>query len=225
MARASPPFRPLRILDLGSGGGDTLVRIARWAAVRRLPVHLTGVDLNPQSALLARETELRRTSRKPSPASAHSASSGSLQMPSPSPRTRPPDLIVSSLFFHHLEDVDIVRVLRWQHRTARLGWFVNDLVRSRRAARAFTLVARLLHSHPFVQHDGPVSFRRALRPAEWPSLLRRAQIPLDTVTLLPTRPARPLPRAPRLTPSALQANAPHTFQRAHTAPQHRQEHS
>ena len=190
--------RPLRILDVGSGGGDTLIRIARWAAIRRLPVELTGVDLNPQSALLARETEARLTSRNPrlrgAPITWLTANALALSLP------QPPDLILSSLFMHHLEDAEIVRVLRWQNATAALGWFVNDLLRSRNSARLYQAVGTVLKHQPFrtalrgiirwnplCMHDGPVSFRRAFRPEDWHALLAEAQV---SATLLPTPPGR-----------------------------------
>ena len=47
--------RPLRILDVGSGGGDTLRAVARWAAARNVAVELTGIDLNPLSTRAAEE--------------------------------------------------------------------------------------------------------------------------------------------------------------------------
>jgi SAM-dependent methyltransferase len=46
---------PLRILDVGSGYGDSLREIEQWAAKRRIAVELTGVDLNPDSAVIAAE--------------------------------------------------------------------------------------------------------------------------------------------------------------------------
>ncbi len=183
------PAQPLRVLDLGSGGGDTLVRIGRWAAIHRVPVQLTGVDLNPQSAILARETELRRTSRHPrlrptDPICWLTADALSLSLP------QPPHIIVSSLFFHHLDDAQICRVLRWQHSTATLGWFINDLARSPRAARLFSLLGRTLRWHPFVQHDGPVSFRRAFRSADWHRYLEQASIPSSQAHLLASHKGR-----------------------------------
>ena len=191
--------RPLRILDIGSGGGDTLIRIARWAAIRRLPVALTGADLNPDSAILAREAERRLTSSNPrlrgTPITWLTADALALTLPDP------PDLILSSLFMHHLEDADIVRALEWQHRTATVGWFVNDLARSRRAAQLYLAVGSVLRVQPFrsllsgiirynplCMHDGPVSLRRAFRPADWHALLAEAGI--SSATLIPTRPAR-----------------------------------
>ena len=180
------PDRPLRILDIGSGGGDTLCRVRRWAAVRRLPVILTGVDLHPHSAVLARETEARTRSSNPrlrgAPITWVTADALSLHLPDP------PDLILSSLFMHHLEEAEIVRVLRWQQQTAVLGWFINDLARSAGAARLFTLLGTLLRWHPYCLYDGPVSLRRSFRPADWHALLAEAKI--RDATLLPTRPAR-----------------------------------
>ena len=197
--------RPLRILDIGSGGGDTLCRIRRWAAIRRLPVALTGVDLNPRSAILARETDVRSRSSNPrlrgAPITWLTADALTLTLPDA------PDLILSSLFMHHLEEDGIIRVLRWQHATAILGWFVNDLARSRRAALLYRAVGTVLRLQPFrtllssvirfdplCMHDGPVSLRRAFRPADWHALL--AQAGIATATLIPSRPAPPSPQHP-----------------------------
>src|ERR1700761_1768565 len=44
---------PLHILDVGSGGGDMLRRIAGWARKRRIAVQLTGIDLNPYATRAA----------------------------------------------------------------------------------------------------------------------------------------------------------------------------
>ena len=150
----------------------------------RVPVHLTGVDLNPQSAILARETERRRTSRHPrlrppEPIQWLTADALTLALP------ERPHLIVSSLFFHHLDDAQIGSVLRWQHATATLGWFIHDLTRSARAAWLISLLSHICRWHPFVQHDAPVSFRRAFRSADWHRYLMEAGIPPSRVRLLP----------------------------------------
>ena len=46
--------RRFRLLDVGFGHGDMLRRIARWARRRGLEAELVGVDLNPNSAAVAR---------------------------------------------------------------------------------------------------------------------------------------------------------------------------
>ena len=61
-------------------------------------------------------------------------------------------------------------------RTARLGWFINDLERASRPYRWFGVLASLMHWHAFVRHDGPVSFRRAFRQDDWMRLLAEAGV-------------------------------------------------
>ena len=44
---------PVHILDVGSGYGDTLRRIEKWAQERAVQVKLTGYDLNPDTVVIA----------------------------------------------------------------------------------------------------------------------------------------------------------------------------
>src|ERR1700744_4649952 len=44
---------PVRILDVGSGYGDVLRRVERWAKSRGVRVKLTGLDLNPDTKAIA----------------------------------------------------------------------------------------------------------------------------------------------------------------------------
>ncbi|HEX5283030.1 MAG TPA: methyltransferase domain-containing protein [Bryocella sp.] len=160
--------RPLRILDVGSGGGDGLRAIARWAHKRKLDVELTGIDLNPYSARAAREFG----ARDPLAANIHWLTADVFSC-APDPQ---PDVIVSALFTHHLSSAEIVRFLRWSEQNARLGWFINDLHRSRRAAFLFRFLPVIFGWHRFIRHDGPVSLRRAFVPADWQKFLDEANI-------------------------------------------------
>jgi hypothetical protein len=60
---------------------------------------------------------------------------------------------------------------------AQLGWFVNDVQRSARAARWFRVLPVIFGWHRFVRHDGPVSLRRAFREDDWRRMLAAAKIP------------------------------------------------
>jgi SAM-dependent methyltransferase len=147
---------PVRILDIGSGYGDTLRRIERWAHGKGIAVQLTGLDLNPDTAAIAAEA---------TPASSRIQwLSGDVFAYTPSD---PPDLIVSSLMAHHLTDAEVVRFIQWLENHAVSGWFISDLSRNRTPYRLLYAFTRLMRLHPFVRHDGPVSIARAFIPEDW----------------------------------------------------------
>lgn len=153
--------RPLVIVDAGSGYGDLLAAVGRWADRHGVAVRLVGVDLNPWAARTAAE-------RWPGPRTAQWVTADIFTYEGPC------DVAVSSLFTHHLSDGQAARFLAWMDRRATVGWFVNDLHRLPLPYFGFSLLARLMRRHPYVRHDGPVSIARAFRPADWRALARRA---------------------------------------------------
>ena len=164
LARATHGVDRLRILDVGFGDGDMLRRIARWAAKRRLPVELVGVDLNPRSEAAARaHTPPQLPIRWITGDYADLAGGGW-------------DVILSSLVAHHMTHDQLIAFLRFMEAEATRGWLVNDLHRHGFAHAGFPLLARIARWHPIVRHDGTLSIARSYRPAEWPPLLAEAGI-------------------------------------------------
>jgi len=166
---------PIHIVDVGCGGGDLLRQIAGWTRRRGIAVQLTGIDLNPYAARVAAESTPKEL--------------GITWVTGDAMTYRPEraiDIVVSSLLAHHLEDEEIVALLRWMEATAEVGWFINDLERSEWSSRMFGWV----RWHWLVRHDGPVSFRRAFRKEDWISLLAAADVPLEMVTVEHWRPGR-----------------------------------
>jgi 2-polyprenyl-3-methyl-5-hydroxy-6-metoxy-1,4-benzoquinol methylase len=169
----------LHIVDVGSGGGDLLRQIAGWARRRGIAVRLTGIDLNPYAARAAAEFTLKELGIE--------WVTGDALVYRPK---KPVDIVVSSLMAHHLEDEEIIALLRWMESTAQAGWFINDLERSQRSSRMFGWMAQAAGWHRFVRHDGPVSFRRAFREEDWTRLLAAAEVPRNAVTVEHWRPGR-----------------------------------
>ena len=157
-----PQDRPAVILDVGSGYGDMLRLIKRWAKARSLDVRLQGLDRNPWAAKAAESV---------------SGSEG-IQWLSEDlfDHRGGADIVISSLFTHHLDDVPLTRFLEWQEVNARIGWFINDLERHPFSYYGFSLLSRVMLWHRFVAHDGPVSIRRAFRAADWTVLLAEAGV-------------------------------------------------
>lgn len=172
-----PQDRPLRLLDVGSGYGDMLRRIDRWAEERGLAVELTGLDLNPGSARAAAEAT-------PGGRPIRWVTGDVFAYPGDA------DIIISSLFAHHLDDAALVRFLAWMEARAGLGWFVNDLHRKAFPYYGFALLAAVMRWHRFVRHDGPVSISRAFRPADWRRLAAPAGLAPDMIEIAPRFPFR-----------------------------------
>jgi SAM-dependent methyltransferase len=170
---------PVHIVDVGSGGGDLLRKIAAWARRCGRDVQLTGIDLNPYAARAAAESTPKEL------AIAWVTGDALVYRPE-----KPIDIVVSSLMAHHLEDDEIVALLQWMEATAQVGWFINDLERSELSCRMFGWLASMVGWHRFVPHDGPVSFRRAFREKDWVRLLGTAEVAREAVTIEYSRPGR-----------------------------------
>ena len=169
----------LHIVDVGCGGGDLLRLIEAWARKQNRPILLTGIDLNPLAARAAGEFT--------SPGSAIRWVTGDAFSYHPDV---PIDLVVSSLFAHHLADSDIARFVTWMEKTTLRGWFVNDLYRAPFPFYGVQLLAWLFRWHRFVSHDAPVSIRRGFRPEDWRNYLRASGLPKDLVQMTGVGPAR-----------------------------------
>ena len=176
---SSPMPKPLRILDVGCGYGDALRRIEQWAASRGLAVELYGLDCNPDAAAIAAEA---------SPASSRIQWIASDVFAYSPPK--PVQLVVSSLFTHHLADEEIVRFVQWMEVHAEAGWFINDLSRAVIPYHFFRVFSKLAGLHSFVQYDGPVSIARSFVPEEWQRLCAAARLGEDDFRIQSFKPAR-----------------------------------
>lgn len=169
--------RPVEILDVGSGYGDLLRNVDRWAERRGVAVRLVGLDVNPWSAQAAAEATPPGRPIRWETSDLFDHDGGA-------------DVILSSLFAHHLDDATAVRFLHWMERRARVGWFINDLHRHPLPYWTFGPLASALRLHPFVRHDGPASFARAFVPEDWRRLLRQAGVSQEDAAVRPWAPFR-----------------------------------
>lgn len=157
------PGRAFTLIDVGSGQGDMLRAVHRWATRRRLVPRLTGIDLSPWSAAAA-------TAATPADMDISYLTGDIFDHDPP----EPPDFIISSLVTHHMTDPMILRFLGWMEATARRGWLVNDLHRHALAYRGFGLLAAVMRWHPWIRHDGMLSVARSFRRSDWERLIDAA---------------------------------------------------
>ena len=164
--------RPLQVIDVACGGGDVTVALARRLG-RRLPaVHVTGLDISPRAVARAE----RHSRRKPGGTPVSFAVHDILAKECP-----PCDVATVSLFLHHLDDDDAVRVLVSLARAARIGIVASDLLRNATGLTLAVVGTAVLSRSRVARVDGPLSVRAARTPAEYRMLLDRAGLREATI--------------------------------------------
>ncbi len=165
--------RSLGVLDVGAGGGDMLRAIAGWGARRGVAVQLTGLDRSPWAARTAATTG--------TPGEFLTTDLFALD---PARRF---DVVVCSLFTHHLRDPELVRFLQWIEARARLGWLISDLHRHWLPWGFVWGAVRLMRMDPMVVHDSTVSIARGFVRADWERLLAEAGVVAEVRWAVPFR--------------------------------------
>ncbi len=157
------PGKPLRVLDVASGGGDLALALAARARRAGLDVQVEGCDISPTAVGIAQ-------------ARAHAknlsvrffvwdALSGALP--------EGYDVVTSSLFLHHLDDSQAEGLLRRMSDAGRLV-LLDDLIRGRFGYALALLACYGLTRSRVVRFDGPASVEAAYTGEEVEALARRA---------------------------------------------------
>lgn len=172
----------LRVLDLACGGGDLAIGLALRAqrAGKRLTVH--GCDISPTA--LAFAAQHARRHGVPVHFYQHDALTGDL------PDSY--DVVVTSLFLHHLEQQDAASLLARCGSAVQGLLVVTDLNRSLTGLALAWLGTHLLSRSPVVHVDGMRSVRAAFTRAEAGELVMRAGLvaPKFHTTLMSQWPCR-----------------------------------
>lgn len=172
------PGQPRRVLDVACGDGDNTALLARLVKKRGLPWHVSGCDISHRAVDCARAN----ASRQQLDATFFQADALN------DLRTQDYDAVVNSLFLHHLDDQQIIALLR-RLQDAQFV-VISDLVRSRLAYVVTCLGVRALSRSRVVHVDGPLSVRAALTKDEVHQLLQKAG--LSEAVVKPSWPMRQL---------------------------------
>lgn len=156
---------PLRILDVACGGGDVVRRLGRYGARHGLPWRVAGCDLSRVAVEHARR---QATEEK---VAVEYFEHDALAAPPPGEY----DAIICSLFLHHLEEPQAVRLLGLLAKTAGVrAVFISDLNRGLVGLALAHAACRLLSTSSVVHTDGPLSVRAAFTPAEALAIAEKA---------------------------------------------------
>jgi SAM-dependent methyltransferase len=170
--------RPLRVLDVATGSGDVPIELAERAKKETLPWQFSGCDVS-DTALSAARANARQAGVE-----IEFFSHDVFRDPLPDGF----DVILASLFLHHLTDEQAVALLKEMGRAATHAIIVSDLLRSRVNLAVVTVASRVLSRSPVVHFDGPASVRAAYTSAEARGLAERAGLTGAAVEVhFPTR--------------------------------------
>ena len=155
----------VRILDVGTGAGDTPRKIVDWARRQKLKVEVTAIDLSPHITALAKEwsagysTEIEyQTCNLFDLNESHSF-----------------DIVHAGMMLHHLSDEQIVPALSQMKKLARVGVVINDLHRHYLACWSIGFLTKILGYCAMVRYDAPLSVRRAFIKQELVRYFEQAQ--------------------------------------------------
>lgn len=159
------PAKPLRVLELACGGGDTAIDLALMAKRKGLALDIHACDLNPEAVAIAQTNAVRRQ------AALTVFTADALAKPTDHNSF---DVVYCTLFAHHLDELDVVRLLEVMALRSRKLVLVDDLIRSRLGFALAWIGTRLLSRSWVVHTDGPLSVRGALQPDEMMSIAKQA---------------------------------------------------
>jgi ubiquinone/menaquinone biosynthesis C-methylase UbiE len=157
----------LTMLDVGTGGADIPMALARLAAARGRRLHAVGVDNRPE--ILAAALRSRPNGVGTDGIELHVGDGRRLAY-----ADRSFDVAHASLVLHHLDPAVAVETLREMGRVARLGVVINDLDRTRVGWVGAWLLGHFLTANRYTRHDAPLSVRRAYRAHEATAMLYAA---------------------------------------------------
>ena len=157
----------IRIIDIGTGSADIPLAICRWARGSDRRVHVTACDLHPTTLALARE---------------HVGDCPDIELVGADglkliDRFDPGsfDYAHAGMFLHHLDDIDVLTMLRVMDRLAARGLIWNDLARG---GLELLLVRLLTLGRPaMVRHDALVSVAAGFTRREALEMAHRVGLP------------------------------------------------
>lgn len=155
MLNQQPKDKVITIVDLGCGGGDMLRLIAEYGRTQGYTFNLIGIDANQYTVEHAKK---RSEGYKEITFFTQDVFSKEFNMLSY-------DLVIATLFLHHFNDEDILKLVNTLVKKASIGVLINDLHRHKLAYYLFTLIT-LPIKNKMIKEDGLVSILRGFKREE-----------------------------------------------------------
>jgi len=159
--------RRLRVLDIATGGGDVVIGVGRLAARLGVAIEIHGCDISTTAIEYA-----QNVANQSKLLDAKFFQLNALVEPLPEGY----DVLMSTLFFHHLGNDDAKQLLGRMAKSARRCILIDDLYRTRLGYLYAWLGGRLVTRSHVVHTDGPLSVSAAFTIPEFRQLAQDAAL-------------------------------------------------
>ncbi|MEP1035502.1 methyltransferase domain-containing protein [Ekhidna sp.] len=156
----------ITLADLGCGGGDIMVEMARWSRKSGLKPSFVGIDANPHIVEYAKDNTKEYPEIKYQ----------SINIFSEKFKKQRFDIIHCCLFVHHFSTIELVSLFKQFKSQASKGVIINDLHRHPLAYWSILLLTSLFSKSTMVKNDASVSVARGFKKSELIEILNKAGI-------------------------------------------------
>lgn len=157
---------PIKIVDLGCGGGDTLRKIGDWGKKNNLPLQLYGIDANAFTIKYAQERTQSYSNIQYLQKDIFSEDCSFEGF----------DIVICSLFLHHFKEKELLIFLQKCKDSNIKALLVNDLQRHWTPYYLFKLASGVFRASKMTREDGLLSIRKAFTKTELKTLLKKSDI-------------------------------------------------
>lgn len=156
----------ITMADLGCGGGDIMVEMAKWSRKRGVKSSFVGIDANPHIVKYAEEHTCKYPEITYQPINIFSDEFKKQQF----------DIIHCCLFVHHFTTSELISLFKQFKEQASIGVIINDLHRHPLAYWSILLLTSLFSKSTMVKNDASISVARGFKKSELKEILAEAGI-------------------------------------------------
>lgn len=151
------------IADYGCGGGDLAMKMVEWGKKKGIPLNVVGIDANPHIVDFARKH-------------CNQYSEITFETLDVFENVKKYDIITATLFVHHFDDLQLVRLFSSMKKHTNFGVVINDIHRHSFSYHSIKWLTRFFSKSAMVRFDAPLSVRRAFKRRELEKILYEAGI-------------------------------------------------
>jgi 2-polyprenyl-3-methyl-5-hydroxy-6-metoxy-1,4-benzoquinol methylase len=154
----------ISLVDIGSGGGDTLKTIFKWSKKNKKKIRLFGIDLKSTCIDYSNQNEPN-----------HLLNFICDDYRNIHMHVNDVNIIHASLFCHHLTSNEIIQLIQFAIKNKAI-LIINDLERNRLAYYSIKFLTQIFSKSYLVKYDAPLSVLRGFKKKEWIEIIQQAGV-------------------------------------------------